>query len=808
MKKRGLQVFQANGHLLWQKAAHLPTKGAHRFQPVSDSTTVYSVQTALTGEIVAYNLQDGREIWTQKLNTNLDYAPPLVLDQGTLYIAGEQTIFALNSSDGQIRWQMPITARTLLSAKNGAASALFTAGAEGISELNPDTGETLWRFSGQSNGSLTTAQFYQASLAQDMQRGDIIYATGIRWSTPRIEEQAWLYAIDASTGKQLWTQQLGAGFTSGDSSRVFTPLIDQSRQNIIIQHQESTEEQHISAYAMGTGNLRWDTTIHNVRQTAPALLQIADGTIILFGSANNSITALTTLPAGPYLILLAGFLSLPGLLLLWAPRVVDSKHVWQIFCARLQKSGHHLLKRIAEKRKSGKRLLLLISIGLLLLLSSIIGYRQIFSTDGAGIYQINAADGSLQRQPIDQSGTLIKVDVSGSISKQQGQHLQWLQATSPDGSQWQTFASEGNFGLATAEAQSPLLLTTLTASKSQRYQFAANDPGYPNALAHLFMLASFARADGQLNWQRTIVQPQEQQQATLIGADQRYIYISSLPVIGTDNTETTAQLLAVNQQTGNIDWRIFGPSSKQSEAGENERLFIQQNQLIWQIQRRIYLLDANSGQIEWQRSVPSGSSEKGLQIQHMAVTSSGQIIIATQQQLFSIEQRSGNLLWSQAIPNNAPGIQLLTAGEIVLVGTGKQLQAYTAATQQLLWTQQLPGTLQQIISANDGKQIYVSLQSAAQSKTVAILALASREGKISWRYQIPEQSEQVDLLAEKNERLLISSCEGKRAQACSKEQVSLLDTNRGAMLWQTERRAIRAIFLNPGENSISIQTGG
>ena len=98
-----------------------------------------------------------------------------------------------------MRWQVPGVARTLL-VLNGAQQLLIAAGPQGLAAFDAATGTLAWSLTApppNASPTLTPLQFYQAAIAHT---NNVIYATGIAWDTQRVQEQLWLYALDAPTG--------------------------------------------------------------------------------------------------------------------------------------------------------------------------------------------------------------------------------------------------------------------------------------------------------------------------------------------------------------------------------------------------------------------------------------------------------------------------------------------------------------------------------------------------------------------------------------------------------------------------------
>src|SRR5579875_1419869 len=349
---RGMQVLSPTGQQRWQIQGTLPVRSTHPFQPVTDTHNVFTVQSASSGKIAAYNIQSGQVAWTHTLDDTLYYIPPFLLYASTLYIASDHALYALNSTDGSQRWKAPYVARTLLMFNSDTRSLLVAAGPQGLTAFDALSGRAVWNFSGQMSNRLTPPQLYQATLASASNvQPATIYATGIVWQMPEAQQQVWLYAVNASNGQMLWAHRLATGFVSADAGRMFIPLVDSSDGLVIVQEQLSPNEQCISAFNSTNGSLRWQNTLSNSLRSAPTLLKTSDGTVLAFTVTNNIALLLHTFSLTRLLFLFCIILRIGGLVLLWRhagkqeqqqllytnKRISASRHsIWQQMQTRLQ----------------------------------------------------------------------------------------------------------------------------------------------------------------------------------------------------------------------------------------------------------------------------------------------------------------------------------------------------------------------------------------------------------------------------------------------------------------------------------------
>src|SRR5260370_2975861 len=260
----GLQVMTTGGQTLWQMQGDEPTMGTHPFQPAFDDSTLYTVKSAQTGTVAAYDLQSGALRWTQKLDDTLSYAAPFLCYGNTLYIAADHTLYALNGTDGRQLWKVDRPTRTLLMLTE-SHPLLLSEGSQGLAAFSATTGAIAWSFSGQppntqisTNETLLPAQSYHAPVATT---DHVIYATGIVWDAQQVQEQLWLFAVDATTGNLHWSERIGSDFTSADAGRIYSPLVDTTHGLVILQQAQNDGKRIIAAYSTADGIQRWSVQL-------------------------------------------------------------------------------------------------------------------------------------------------------------------------------------------------------------------------------------------------------------------------------------------------------------------------------------------------------------------------------------------------------------------------------------------------------------------------------------------------------------------------------------------------------------------
>ncbi len=798
--EHGLEVTTPGGQLLWRVTGDLPARGAHAFRPAYDSTTLYTVRSAATGQIAAYDLQHGTPRWTASLNDTLNYAPPLLLDGTTLYVAGDHAIFALNSSTGSLLWTVPHAARTLLLSGSGAHSLLIAASVDGLLALNPGDGSPLWTFYGQTGKmtasgvpSLTPTQFYQASATTAT-----IYATGIAWKAPEIQPELWLYALDAATGKLHWSRQLASDLLSADAARVFTPLAYNAQHLVILEQQLESGALMIAAYDADSGQPRWQTQFPHTG--AASLLALSNNTLLFISMQADRGSALAAMTPLRLLWLATALLSLFGLLLLTFLTLRTRRYRPHQMA---RKQLLHAWKAARGKRPSRK----LAAIALLVVaIVGVMSYAQLNQARGS-VLLVDMQTGatrwqqaaSASTQALATDGQLSILSVAGAANMHRVQAIDTNGAT-----RWQTFASAGTFSIPAVPTQPGTLLLALSGHIPLPFTFAPADPAYPPPLDSLFILSLLNRNTGQPLWQSAIVTPGDQQSATVLGADSHFIYIASLQT-GAQTDGAAMQLLAVDQTSGQISWRVTGPPEPSSTPRDNGTLLLQGRQIIWQVEGAVYAIDSQMGQITWRRAFSSDNAPTLLREETQMVETNSLLLIARSQSVYAIDPAIGNVLWTAPIPGSrgpqATGGLSLDGNTLLLYGN-TQVQAINLANRNPIWTKTLPAPVHALKVASSGRQIYAATGSNEVGEM--LLALDSKTGATLWRFLPAGQAIFTGDISEEQNILLATACTSETAaQACTQENLYALNAATGAVSWQAA--SISTISISPDGGMLLLQ---
>jgi outer membrane protein assembly factor BamB len=813
----GLQVMTTGGHVLWQMQGDEPTQGTHLFQPAFDGSTLYTIKSAQSGMVAAYDLLSGAVRWTQKLNDTCAYAAPFLLYGNMLYIAADHTLSALNSADGTLLWQINRPARTLLILAQGQP-LLLAAGSQGLAALSPFTGAIVWSFSGQpkdaqasTNETLVPAQFYQASIAST---NHVIYATGIVWDAQQVREQLWLFAVDATTGNVRWSERIGSGFTSADAGRIYPPVVDTTHGLVILQQAQDDGRHILAAYNTGDGTQRWRIKLEGITAAAPSPLQVSNTALITFNTQWSSVTALHSV--SPVRLLLTGILGVSALwlLLLWMLPL-------RRWTKRLRSTLHNLSRYLAFLLNLPVRLwhfsrtVCTLALLVLLVWGGVLAHAQLVRPQSY-LNQVATSSGHTQWQrSIETPAQLAMADTLGSIvitSAGESQHQ--LTSLDLDGAaQWTGFASEGSFSLPTISTQPATVLAVLSGHTSPRYRFAPDDPAYMHPLDSLYTLYLLNRKTGQIIWQNTIVGPQEQQDTTVLGADKAFIYVASRATSSlSPGISPVVQLIAVNRKTGNIAWRIFGPQEPATASTDFGSLLLQGRSIIWQVANTIYALDTSLGQIEWHRyiveNLPQAYPHEAAQMAETA----GVLLIARSNAYHAFDLATGNERWVITNPANGtsqtPG-GVVAASNIFLIYGGEAVQAIDPTDQHIIWSQKRPEAIQSLKISLDGTIAYAILLKTLPAGTTTQLleALDVQTGVVRWTFQPFAQERFVNMQSDGfqySKSTLYATLYSQ--MSCDHEVLYAINAAMGETGWKFAANSIYNVRVSPDGDTVAFQT--
>ncbi len=792
---QGLEMLAGDGSVRWQRAAQMPTRGAHPFQPAIDAHTIYTVLSVSKGEIAAINIQRGTTHWEQKLNDTFAYAPPPVLAGNTLYFAADHQIYALDRTNGHVLWHTFFPTRTLLVTHDGR---LIAAGAQGIVAFGATSGTPLWTFSGQSPGASldkqTNAQFYEALLS-----GSTIYASGISWNVPEIREQTWLYALNASSGTLRWSTQVGEGAASADGGRVFLPVV---ASNMVLLEQLSGDGSlSLIAYSVLNGRLRWRAAFADV-QTG-MLLQPTGNTLAFLAMQTSPQTVLHLFTPIRLLLVLSAVISLLALLYLWLfPLALWKRRL--IFLRR--QVPRYLLFPLRLLLRLWRRSRLLFS---LLCLAILLGagaaeYLQLISIQ-TYINQAGASSGRLQWQQPAGSSILAGADSQGSFVI----HNQLIALDAHGNPRWKTFTSQGTFSLPAIRTASGTLLVALQGPAQQQYHLAPADPAYPEPMASSFVLYLLDRASGRVLWKNIMGQAGDSQQISVLAADSNFIYLASHTRI-TNTSIHAAQLIALDPHSGAIAWRISGP--REHKLLDNGVLLPHGRLIYWQVAYTIYAIDTQTAQIQWRTGIDENSPSVLLQEEREMALGSGVLVVGRSDTFHALDLLSGIERWTFDSPGvytaSAPAGIVTTRSAFILY-SANTLEAIDGRNQRVLWKQGPFASIQQVSLSDDQSLLYVLETSSLDGNTrsQALTALDIKSGGARWTFQPTAQARffapGLGYFHLVSGSIFTTAC---ATASCSRETLYALNATTGALLWKFEATQVSSVQVSSDGSTVLFQT--
>jgi outer membrane protein assembly factor BamB/calcineurin-like phosphoesterase family protein len=155
------------------------------------------IYTNTNGEIKAAELKSGKQLWTFSAKGKI-YATPLVHGDNVIVPCTDAQVYCLDLRSGKLRWQQG-TSKAIVSSAARYKDLAIIAGSDGHCRAwDIQTGRLQWDFDSVRNFVETQPLIYN----------DKVYFGS--WGND-------FYALDAGTGKRVWT------WNNGASNRMFSP---------------------------------------------------------------------------------------------------------------------------------------------------------------------------------------------------------------------------------------------------------------------------------------------------------------------------------------------------------------------------------------------------------------------------------------------------------------------------------------------------------------------------------------------------------------------------------------------------------
>lgn len=161
-------------------------------------------------------VQEGREIWRQKLNAQT-FTAPLVAGERVFVQTGDRSVLAFDGASGQRLWALPRNADPLVVRQSGVlvavGDALLAGNGGRLSAIQPLTGQVRWDLTvGSSRGTNEVERLVDLVTGVSRQ-GQIVCVRSF---------QTAVGCIDTAKGQVLWTRPAqGHQGLDGDETRVF-----------------------------------------------------------------------------------------------------------------------------------------------------------------------------------------------------------------------------------------------------------------------------------------------------------------------------------------------------------------------------------------------------------------------------------------------------------------------------------------------------------------------------------------------------------------------------------------------------------
>jgi len=272
-------------------AAPAAYDGAHLFVPLS------------SGQLVALDWQHGDTFWSVAFKASS--AP--VIAQGTIYVAGEGQLHALDAATGTVLWSARAPAPVSLVVL--AAGRVLAVGATIAAAFDAGSGAPSWTQplddAGEPVGTAATADALFVTFAKGATRrlaladGQIVWTHMVdgRPSPPLVVEESVyvgdtanrFHALDAKSGKTRWSWRTG-----GD---VIGAAVDGSAHPKAVYY--ASLDAVVRAVNPGNGNQRWKRD-GGTRAVAPPIA--LDGTVVVAGLTPtlSGFAPLTGIPQGTF----------------------------------------------------------------------------------------------------------------------------------------------------------------------------------------------------------------------------------------------------------------------------------------------------------------------------------------------------------------------------------------------------------------------------------------------------------------------------------------------------------------------------
>lgn len=258
-----------------------------------------------TNGIMAFSRATGKELWYSP--TVGEDMPTPILHGGLIYeVTGTGRLIALNAGSGHEEWSLPLGGFDSMSSPVLSGNMLYVA-TNVYMQAYPAARSTVWAVNLATRRIVWRRNVPVSSGLSDcspMVAKGILYIAGV----PRIVNvsggRTWLsneiFAVNASTGRILWSRFTGGGYLGLDQEEVGIPFAKHGRVFI-----GNPAAMNLRAYSADSGRLLWTLALPagltaNPVQTGPVLwAALGNGTLLEVQASSGKILAVDATGLGP-----------------------------------------------------------------------------------------------------------------------------------------------------------------------------------------------------------------------------------------------------------------------------------------------------------------------------------------------------------------------------------------------------------------------------------------------------------------------------------------------------------------------------
>jgi eukaryotic-like serine/threonine-protein kinase len=262
----------SNAKLLWNSST-LGSNGNLLSSPVVVNDVVYI--GSVDGNIYSYNTTNGNRNWNYTTDSAVISSPAVA--NGIVYVNSLHTAYAFNATNGAKIWNKTGLNELKSSPTIVNGIVYFGSSNNNVYALNATNGNTLWVY--KANSGLNGSPF---ETAPSVNKGMVFICS----SQNNVNWPIIIYALNATTGKEVWTQTIGRPAYVG-TLNISPTVVDE----IVY---VGAFGNGILAYNVTNGNLIWKYSISPGTGTIPS---VVDGVIYVnsygFDASGGSFYALT-----------------------------------------------------------------------------------------------------------------------------------------------------------------------------------------------------------------------------------------------------------------------------------------------------------------------------------------------------------------------------------------------------------------------------------------------------------------------------------------------------------------------------------